>query len=308
MAGIGDATRMAPAVTVESQNTARLETPSGKGSGDENFPVGSFLVSRKLRPQVAAYYAFARAIDDIADNPDLAAENKVERLTRFAEAIHGAHGDDPALAKAHACREALLLRDVPLRHASDLTIAFIQDAQQSRYKDWQDLLGYCENSANPVGRFLLVLHETEDPAAYKASDALCTALQVINHLQDCGDDLRELDRCYIPQDWMAIEGATTEELRGSALSPAMRRVLDRCLEATEALLAEARPLAARLPSRRLAMESATIYRLALRLTAALRARDPLAERVAFGKGAMLRAAIGGSLAVLLGIAEGRREA
>ncbi len=299
---------MAPALTVDSQQEPRLETPSGKGADDENFPVGSFLVSRKLRPQVARYYAFARAIDDIADNPDLAAAVKIERLNRFAEAIHGDHRDDPALVKAQACREALLLRSVPLRHASDLTIAFIQDARQNRYSDWQELLGYCENSANPVGRFLLSLHETEDPAAYHASDALCTALQVINHLQDCGDDYRSLDRCYLPQDWMAAEGATAEELAGSALTPGMRRVLDRCLDATEALLDEAKPLPQRLSSRRLALEAATIYRLSRRLIAALHARDPLAERVAFGKTAMLRAGLGACCAVFLGIAEGKRAA
>ncbi len=299
---------MAPALTVDSQQGTPLETPSGKDAGDENFPVGSFLVSRKLRPQVASYYAFARAIDDIADNPTLEPETKVERLTRFAEAIHGAHADDPALEKAHACRNALLLGKVPLQHASDLTIAFIQDARQSRYRDWQDLLGYCENSANPVGRFLLALHETKDPAAYRASDALCTALQVINHLQDCGEDYRELDRCYLPQDWMAVEGVKTEDLGGRQLSPGMRRVLDRCLDSTDALLDEARPLAVRLPSRRLALESATIYRLAARLTAALRARDPLAERVAFGKSAMLLAALGACCAVFFRLGEGRREA
>ncbi len=298
---------MAPTLTADSRPETGLETPSGKGAGDENFPVGSLLVSRALRPQVASYYAFARAIDDIADNPELAAETKIARLQGFAEAIHGAHREDPAYAKAQACRAALLLRSVPLHHASDLTIAFIQDARQSRYADWAELLGYCENSANPVGRFLLALHETEDPAAYKASDALCTALQVINHLQDCGEDYRQLDRCYLPQDWMAAEGARTEELAGGSLSPAMRRVLDRCLDATEALLAEARPLPGRLPSRRLALEAATIYRLACRLTVALRRRDPLAERVAFGKSAMLRAALGACCAVFLGLGEGRRE-
>lgn len=297
---------MAPALTVDSQREARLETPSGKGASDENFPVGSLLVSRALRPAVARYYAFARAIDDIADNPALPAETKIERLQRFAEAIHGEHAGDPALAKAVACREALLAHEVPLRHASDLTTAFIQDARQARYADWQDLLGYCENSANPVGRFLLALHGTEDPAAYRASDALCTALQVINHLQDCGDDLHTLDRCYLPQDWMAAEGAATEELTGKALTPALRRVLDRCLDGTEALLDEAHSLPGRLPSRRLALEAATIYRLARRLTKALRARDPLAERVAFGKGAMLRAGLGACCAVFFGVAEGRR--
>ncbi len=294
-------------MTAAVKERAPLETPSGKGSGDENFPVGSFLIARPLRPHVANYYAFARAIDDIADNPDLEAAEKARRLERFAEAIHGEHEADPALAKAWACRRSLLACKVPLVHASDLTIAFIQDAWQNRYKDWEDLLGYCENSANPVGRFLLSLHGTEDPRAYAASDALCTALQVINHLQDCGKDHAALDRVYLPQDWIAAEGAETEDLAKPALTPGMRRVLDRCLQATGALLDDARPLPSLLPSRRLALESATIYRLARRLTAALGRRDPLAERVAFGKAAMVRAALGGTLAVLLGIGEGRRQ-
>ncbi|GAB5470406.1 MAG: squalene synthase HpnC [Rhodospirillales bacterium] len=293
-------------MTTKVEEQALLETPSGKGAGDENFPVGSWLVARELRPHVATYYAFARAIDDIADNPDLSAEEKVRRLRRFAEAIEGAHGEDPALAKAQACHASLVTCGVPLRHASDLTVAFIQDARQNRYTDWSDLVGYCDYSANPVGRFLLALHETEAPAAYAASDALCTALQVINHLQDCGKDYRDMDRIYLPQDWMAEAGAKNVDLAGKALTPGLRRVLDRCLDATEDLLNQARRLPGLLPSRRLALESAIIYRLACRLTLALRRRDPLAERVAFGKPAMLRAAVGSSLAVFLGYGEGRR--
>ncbi|MEO1191421.1 MAG: squalene synthase HpnC [Pseudomonadota bacterium] len=293
-------------MTADTQQGAVLETPSGKGAGDENFPVGSWLVAKHLRPHVANYYAFARAIDDIADNPALEGSEKIRRLTRFAEAVHGDHPRDPNLTKAHAVRASFLERDIPLRHASDLTIAFIQDARQNRYADWDGLVGYCENSANPVGRFLLALHETEAGPAYRASDALCTALQVINHLQDCGKDYREMDRIYLPQDWMAEAAAENSDLGGSSLTPGLRQVLDRCLTSTEALLAEARTLAGQLPSRRLALESATIYRLACRLTQALRQRDPLAERVAFGKGAMLQAAVGACLAVFLGYGEGRR--
>ena len=294
-------------MTADVDERGLLETPSGKGAGDENFPVGSFLIARPLRPHVANYYAFARAIDDIADNPELEAADKAQRLERFAEAVHGEHQGDPALEKAWACRRSLLACNIPLIHASDLTVAFIQDAWQNRYADWEDLLGYCENSANPVGRFLLCLHGTKDPRAFAASDALCTALQVINHLQDCGKDYAELDRVYLPQDWMAAEGAKTEDLAQRALTPGMRCVLNRCLDGTASLLEDAKRLPGLLPSRRLALESATIYRLALRLTGALRRRDPLAEPVAFGKGAMVRAAIGGTLAVLFGIAEGSRQ-
>ena len=121
-----------PGVTTGLDQQKRLETPSGKGAGDENFPVGSFLIARALRPHVFAYYAFARAIDDIADNPALDAEEKVRRLTRFADAIHGRIAADEGLEKAAACRRSLLACAVPLNHASDLTLAFIQDARQSR--------------------------------------------------------------------------------------------------------------------------------------------------------------------------------
>jgi squalene synthase HpnC len=284
---------------------AALETPSGKGAGDENFPVGSFMLPRRLRPHVARYYAFARAIDDIADNPVLPADEKVARLGAFADAIHGKAGG-PGLEKATRLRQSLLETEVPLRHASDLTVAFIQDARKGRYADWRDLLGYCENSANPVGRYLLALHGETDPAAYAASDALCSALQVLNHLQDCGDDYRSLDRVYLPQDWIAAEGADTEELGGKALTPGLRRALDRTLAATDELIVAARALAGRLTHRRLAMESAAIWRIARRLSALLKAGDPLATRVKLSKAQYLACGVGGSLAATFRLAEGRR--
>lgn len=285
--------------------TPPLETPSGKGAGDENFPVGSFLIARRHRPHVARYYAFARAIDDVADNPDLPDAEKIARLERFAAAIHG-EAAGPGLEKATALRESLLACGVPLNHASDLTIAFIQDARQRRYADWRGLMGYCEHSANPVGRFLLALHGEQDAAAYAAADALCSALQVLNHLQDCGEDYRTLDRIYLPQDWMAAEGARDEDLAGKALTPALRRVQDRCLAATDQLIARARPLAGLLHDRRIAMESAAIWRIAIALSATLKRRDALAGRVELSKPRALACGLGGALAVLLRVAEGRR--
>ena len=292
-------------MTGSTGKIAALETPSGKGAGDENFPVGSFMLPRRLRPHVARYYAFARAIDDIADNPALPADEKVARLSAFADAIHGRRAG-PGLEKATRLRQSLLDTEVPLRHASDLTVAFIQDARKGRYDDWSDLLGYCENSANPVGRTLLALHGETDPKAYAASDALCSALQVLNHLQDCGDDFRTLDRVYLPQDWMAAEGASTADLGGKALTPALRKVLDRCLAATDGLIVAARPLAGLLTARRLAMESAAIWRIARKLSAKLKTGDPLASRVKLTKPQYLACGLGGLAAASLRYAEGRR--
>lgn len=270
---------------------AKIETPSGKGAGDENFPVGSWLLPKELRPDVAAYYAFARTIDDIADNPDLAAADKIARLESFAAALNGTN-TDPALAKAHAVRAMFLRTGIPNRHGLDLISAFIQDSKQSRYANWAELIDYCDRSASPVGRFLLDLHG-EDPALHILSDALCNALQVINHLQDCAKDYDTLDRVYLPLDWMAMEGAEVKDLAQPAATPGLRRVLDRAVEGTELLLSEARKLPKALKHRRLAAETAVIVSVAETLTKRLARRDPLAERVALGPVGFARAAASG---------------
>ncbi len=268
-----------------------IETPTGKGTGDENFPVGSWLLPARLRPHVAAFYAFARAADDIADNRDLAPDDKIARLDRFEAALLG-RDDDPALAKAHRLADSLAATGVTTRHGVDLLAAFKQDATKLRYADWTDLMGYCELSANPVGRFLLDLHG-EARSGYSASDALCSTLQVLNHLQDVKADYARLDRVYLPQDWLQAEGLGVDALGRTHTDVRVRRVLDHCLAATDGLLMRAADLPDRLASHRLAMESAAIIRLARDLSALLRVGDPLAGRVAASKGAfVLQAAVG----------------
>ncbi|MFZ5609793.1 MAG: squalene synthase HpnC [Pseudomonadota bacterium] len=269
------------------------ETPSGKGAGDENFPVGSILLPARLRPHVAVFYAFARAVDDIADNPRLAAADKIARLDGFAAALLG-RNDAPAFAKAHALRQSLAVLGVTTRHGEDLISAFRQDAVKTRYDSWSDLIAYCDRSAAPVGRYLLDIHG-EDPGLYPFSDALCNALQVINHVQDCGDDKRALDRIYLPRDWMAAAGAREADLAGASLTPALRQVIDHCLQQTDALLVQAAQLPRRLASWRLANESRVILRIAERLVSHLRRRDPLAQRVVLGKGEALWCALKGVL-------------
>jgi len=283
---------------VTTSANASVETPSGKGSGDENFPVGSFLLPARLRPHVARFYAYARAIDDIADNPKLEPQDKIARLTGFAEAIEGGHADDSRYVTAHRCRASLLETGVTTQHCLDLVAAFKQDAVKLRYDDWNDLMGYCYLSASPVGRYLLDLHG-EDRSGYPFSDALCNALQVLNHLQDCQADYRALNRVYLPQDWMRAEGATVEDLDGRQSSPGLRRVIDRCLTATEKLNAEARKLPGALYSRHLAMESAAIVRIAIKLTTALQTRDPVAGRVQLTKLQFIGSCAMGAIGVLL---------
>ena len=186
------------------------------------------------------------------------------------------------------------------QHALDLLAAFKRDATKLRYRDWQDLLGYCALSASPVGRYLLDLHG-ERPELYAYSDPLCDALQVLNHLQDCQDDFRALNRVYLPLDSFAAAGIEVEELDKPSASPAMRQVLDRALDGVDQLLATARDLPRVLASRRLAAESGVIVAIARRLAAELRRRDPLAERVELGRAQFLVCGVRG-----LGMALGPR--
>lgn len=277
-----------------------LETPSGKGAGDENFPVGSFLLPARLRPHVARFYAFARAIDDIADNPDLTPDEKLRRLDAMERGVTGAAGaHESGLETAFAMRDSLTATGVTVRHCRDLVSAFKQDAVKTRYTDWADLMDYCNRSAAPVGRYLLDLHG-EASAAWPCSDALCNALQVINHLQDCADDYAALDRVYLPGDWLAAEGADATSLSEPRSPRGLRRVIDRCLDGTEALLGDAVKLPGALESRRLALESAVIVRIAQKLTRALRRRDPVAERVELTKPQVLSCGAAGVWWILTG--------
>ncbi len=266
---------MAPAVAVKAGEGSTpgpvcgVEAPSGKDVAYENFPVGSWLLPAALRPHVARFYAYARAIDDIADSPDLAPDEKIARLDGFARALTGGERD-PAYAKAHAMRQSLDATGVTPRHCLDLVSAFKQDAVKGRYASWEELIDYCDRSAAPVGRFLLDLHGGSRDG-YTASDPLCNALQVINHLQDCRDDYRSLDRVYLPLAWMRDEGADVADLDGTRTPPPLRRVLDRCLAATSDLLDVAERLPGGLRSRRLAMELSAILVIARTLVRRLKA-------------------------------------
>jgi phytoene/squalene synthetase len=184
-------------------------------------------------------------------------------------------------------------------HCHALLDAFRQDAVKRRYADWSELMGYCQLSAAPVGRYLLDLHgESQD--SWPASDALCAALQVINHLQDCADDYRRLDRVYVPEDWLAAEQATASDLAAPACSPGLRRTLDRVVAATEPLVASAGRLPPGIKDRGLRTEAAVIVALAERLLARLARQDPLARRVKLGPLGMSWAALTGLLRAVAG--------
>jgi squalene synthase HpnC len=251
---------------------------SGKGHRDENFPVASRLIHARHRAPILAFYEFVRTADDIADHSSLAREEKLALLDRLEATLLGRSDDDPV---GVVLRTELAARQLSARHAQDLLTAFRMDVTKLRYRDWDDLIGYCACSAMPVGRFVLDVHG-ESRAAWPANDALCAALQIINHLQDCGADYRNLDRVYIPLDVLAATGATVEELGAERASPALLDAIHRLTRRTADLLRRSRPFSASIEDARLGLEVAVIQSLAERLVHLLSRRDPLSQQVHLG--------------------------
>jgi hydroxysqualene synthase len=248
---------------------------SDKGHRDENFPVASWLIHPRHRKVILAFYNFVRTADDIADHAELEPQAKLSLLDRLDAGLTGASGED---AVAVRLRDALAERNLSPRHAQDLLAAFRLDATKLRYRDWDDLIGYCSLSAMPVGRFVCDVH-AESRAVWPANDALCAALQIINHLQDCRSDYLNLDRVYIPLDALAACGVGVEALREPRASSALLGCLHRLAERTERLLSESDIFPLLINDLRLSLEVSVINTLAHRLTRILMTRDPLSARV-----------------------------
>ena len=251
------------------------ELRSGKGHRDENFPVGSRLIHPRHRDIILAFYNFVRTADDIADHASLSAEEKLKLLDGLEDGLVGNAGTSE---EARRLQQALHERGLPPRHAQDLLHAFRMDARKLRYQNWDDLINYCSYSAMPVGRFVLDVHG-ESRGNWNYSDPLCAGLQIINHLQDCGLDYRNLDRVYIPLEALARADARIETLGGQAADPALRRCFDEICRGIDDLLRKAEPLALSVNDLRLGLEIGVIQRLANVLTRRLWRRDPLSERV-----------------------------
>jgi hydroxysqualene synthase len=251
------------------------ELRSGKGHRDENFPVASWLIHPRHRAVILAFYNFVRTADDIADHAALAPAEKLNLLTRLDGGLTGTNREDAAAVRL---RVALLERGLSPKHAQDLLAAFKLDVTKLRYRDWDDLIGYCSLSAMPVGRFVLDVHG-ESRATWPANDALCAALQIINHLQDCREDYLNLNRVYVPLNALAASGVAVEALGEPRASPALLACLHRLAERTERLLSESDGFSPQINDWRLALEVSVINTLAHRLTRMLRARDPLGDRV-----------------------------
>jgi squalene synthase HpnC len=251
---------------------------SGKGHRDENFPVASWLIHPRHRKVILAFYNFVRTADDIADHATLPPQEKLALLDRLDAGLNGTNDDDSVAVRL---RSALAGRGLSPKHAQDLLAAFKLDVTKLRYRDWDDLIGYCSLSAMPVGRFVLDVHgESRD--CWPANDTLCAALQIINHLQDCKNDYLDLNRVYVPLDALAASGAAVEELGEARASPALLNCLHNLAERTGRLLGDSDVFSALINDWRLGLEVSVINTLAHRLTRILMTRDPLSEQVHLG--------------------------
>lgn len=209
----------------------------------ENFPVASILLPKGLRRPISVIYAFARTADDFADEGDASQEIRLEQLNNYHQSLvqienQSYQGEDPIFI---ALADVIKQHQLPISLFTDLLSAFKQDVVKTRYADFNEVLDYCSRSANPVGRLLLHLIGSPSQTQLAQSDAICTALQLINFYQDIEQDYTENDRIYIPQDELAKAGLIENDIlqsSSSAFSPLLRSLYSR----TEQLLSSGQEL------------------------------------------------------------------
>ena len=192
----------------------------------ENFPVGSRLLNGHLRDPVVAIYAFARTADDIADAGEVPRAERLQRLNEMAVALDaveaGEAGDAPLF---QALADTIDRFQLPVDPFRDLLSAFRQDVSKTRYRDFQEMMDYCRRSANPVGQLLLHLNGQLTEHRLILSNAVCSALQLINFLQDIDEDYRQNQRIYLPLEEMKRFAVSEEDINQRRNSPRFRRLI-----------------------------------------------------------------------------------
>ncbi|WP_213771290.1 squalene synthase HpnC [Bradyrhizobium sp. dw_78] len=282
--------------------TTASELRSGKTHRDENFPVASWIIHRRHRALILAFYNFVRTADDIADHATLGERDKLAYLDLLEAELLGQGDSQP---EAVNLRRALAERAMPPRHALDVLTAFRMDVTKLRYENWDEVIHYCRYSAMPVGRFMLDVHG-ESTSTWAASDALCAGLQINNHLQDCAKDYKDLNRVYLPLDALAAAGAYVEDL-GKERAPApLLQCLHSLAVRTGTLLDESKSLSAEVRDFRLGLEISVIQSFADRIVRLLKLRDPLSQRVHLGPLELLAYSAGGMAGEMARRAVGRR--
>jgi len=215
----------------------------------ENFPVASWLLPRHFREPVTAIYHFARSADDIADEGDMPAQQRLNQLDRYRSELNaienGLTSEDPLFRRLGA---AVTAHNLPLPLLRDLLDAFTQDVTQTRYASFAELMDYCRHSANPVGRLLLRLYRAEAPQQLEWSDAICSSLQLINHWQDIGID-RAKQRIYLPLEDLQRFGVSEAQIAAGTIDANWRALMRFQVDRARALMHSGAPLGRSLPGR-----------------------------------------------------------
>jgi len=209
----------------------------------ENFPVASFILPRHLRRPISVIYAFARNADDFADEGDWDVDTRLEKLKDYDDKLDkittDQDVDDPVFI---ALADVIIQHGLPLQLLHDLITAFRLDVTKNRYKDIHDVWDYCRYSANPVGRLLLHLTKQDTAENLERSDAICSALQLINFLQDIEQDLVENNRIYLPQDDMLRFHVTEEHLKEKRCDDAMWQLFQQQIQYAHEKILFGKPL------------------------------------------------------------------
>lgn len=218
----------------------------------ENFPVASILLPQRLKTAVINIYRFARSADDIADEGDATSEQRLVQLKSYRQALHmlgtGQATEQSLSPIFMPLGQTIRAHQLPLTPFFDLLSAFEQDVIQLRYTDYQQLEDYCRRSANPVGVLMLHLYDCVDETSLKQSQAICTALQLINFLQDVAIDW-EKGRIYLPQSDMEKFGVTEEMISQATTNTAWRALMQYEVDRCRSLLKSGSPLGHRLTGR-----------------------------------------------------------
>lgn len=220
------------------------------GSHYENFPVASWLLPRRLRRPIAVIYAFARTADDLADEGDLQPAERLTGLQSLGDMLDDIEAGLPQTrALGHALADVIVRHKLPIALFRDLLDAFRQDVVKTRYENFGEIMDYCRRSANPIGRLLLHLQGDTDVRNLAYSDAICSALQLINFYQDLQQDYRENGRIYIPLDELRRFDVSEDQFGAARNDFALQRLMQFQYERAQKLLLSGAPLAKRLSGR-----------------------------------------------------------
>ena len=255
---------------------------SKKSFNDENFPVSSFLIDSKKAMHIRNFYHFARISDDIADNMLLDSSEKIKILKYFDNLL--LERKENNLKFMNNLIFTLNNQNLSSENPRKLLKAFLMDSTKLRYKNWDELINYCNHSASPVGRFVVDLHlknhsHEKIKKIYLGTDRLCNCLQILNHLQDIKEDFERLNRIYLPMDYFKYEKLGIRSLKQNFAVDPLQRIIKKCLTKVDIILSESEKYLMTITNKKLLRETMVIFLIAKKLSKLLAKNDPLKKKI-----------------------------